>query len=72
MGPQGNIGSLPMPSNGVQVNMFKEDGQVLHFAAPKVQASVGANTYVGAAQAVRGPGAGESSWYGITWEHPEA
>ncbi|CAK9034518.1 Transcription factor BTF3 homolog 4 (Basic transcription factor 3-like 4), partial [Durusdinium trenchii] len=29
-----------------EVNMFKEDGQVLHFATPKVQASVGANTYV--------------------------
>ena len=28
-----------------QVNMFKEDGEVLHFASPKVQASVGANTY---------------------------
>lgn len=26
--------------------MFKEDGEVLHFASPKVQASVGANTYV--------------------------
>jgi len=29
-----------------EVNMFKEDGEVLHFASPKVQASVGANTYV--------------------------
>merc|ERR1712125_113035 len=29
-----------------EVNMFKEDGSVLHFAAPKVQASVTANTYV--------------------------
>merc|ERR1719215_442391 len=29
-----------------EVNMFKEDGSVLHFAAPKVQASVAANTYV--------------------------
>merc|ERR1719394_1436021 len=29
-----------------EVNMFKEDGRVLHFAAPKVQASVQANTYV--------------------------
>ncbi|RPA81779.1 nascent polypeptide-associated complex subunit beta [Ascobolus immersus RN42] len=28
-----------------EVNMFKEDGNVLHFAAPKVQASVSANTY---------------------------
>ena len=26
--------------------MFKEDGAVLHFAAPKVQAAVTANTYV--------------------------
>merc|ERR1711933_60134 len=29
-----------------EVNMFTEDGQVLHFSAPKVQASVTANTYV--------------------------
>eukprot|EP00443_Scrippsiella_acuminata_P088613 CAMPEP_0115489338 /NCGR_PEP_ID=MMETSP0271-20121206/61962_1 /TAXON_ID=71861 /ORGANISM="Scrippsiella trochoidea, Strain CCMP3099" /LENGTH=162 /DNA_ID=CAMNT_0002917501 /DNA_START=67 /DNA_END=555 /DNA_ORIENTATION=+ len=29
-----------------EVNMFKEDGTVLHFSAPKVQASVAANTYV--------------------------
>mmetsp|Transcript_36695 Transcript_36695/g.110880 ORF Transcript_36695/g.110880 Transcript_36695/m.110880 type:complete len:92 (+) Transcript_36695:1-276(+) len=26
--------------------MFKEDGSVIHFSAPKVQASVAANTYV--------------------------
>jgi len=29
-----------------EVNMFKDDGTVLHFNAPKVQASVTANTYV--------------------------
>merc|ERR1740129_1680410 len=29
-----------------EVNMFKDDGSVLHFSAPKVQASVTANTYV--------------------------
>mmetsp|Transcript_19627 Transcript_19627/g.31362 ORF Transcript_19627/g.31362 Transcript_19627/m.31362 type:complete len:163 (+) Transcript_19627:64-552(+) len=29
-----------------EVNMFKEDGGVLHFSAPKVQASVQSNTYV--------------------------
>merc|ERR1711881_349940 len=29
-----------------EVNMFKEDGTVLHFTTPKVQASVSANTYV--------------------------
>merc|ERR1719293_319141 len=29
-----------------EVNMFKEDGSVIHFSAPKVQASVSANTYV--------------------------
>merc|ERR1719436_2402072 len=34
-----------------EVNMFKEDGTVLHFAAPKVQASVAANTYVVAGHA---------------------
>eukprot|EP00438_Fugacium_kawagutii_P002254 Skav227470 [mRNA] locus=scaffold2491:374871:379273:+ [translate_table: standard] len=29
-----------------EVNMFMEDGGVLHFNTPKVQAAVGANTYV--------------------------
>merc|ERR1711933_182350 len=29
-----------------EVNMFTESGEVLHFSAPKVQASVSANTYV--------------------------
>jgi len=29
-----------------EVNMFKEDGNVIHFSAPKVQASIAANTYV--------------------------
>ncbi|CAE8632297.1 unnamed protein product [Polarella glacialis] len=29
-----------------EVNFFKEDGTVLHFAAPKVQASVSSNTFV--------------------------
>merc|ERR1711957_1102637 len=29
-----------------EVNMFKEDGTVLHFSAPKVQASVTSNTYI--------------------------
>merc|ERR1712110_642791 len=28
-----------------EVNMFKDDGTVIHFATPKVQASVSANTY---------------------------
>jgi len=28
-----------------EVNMFKEDGQVIHFKAPKVHASVPANTF---------------------------
>jgi nascent polypeptide-associated complex subunit beta len=30
----------------LQVNIFKEDGNVIHFENPKVQASIGANTYV--------------------------
>ena len=30
----------------LQVNLFKEDGTVIHFQNPKVQASIGANTYV--------------------------
>jgi len=29
-----------------EVNLFKEDGSVIHFANPKVQASIPANTYV--------------------------
>merc|ERR1712217_993087 len=29
-----------------EVNMFKEDGTVIHFASPKVQASVSSNTFV--------------------------
>merc|ERR1719355_220087 len=28
-----------------EVNMFREDGSVVHFSAPKVQASVAANTF---------------------------
>merc|ERR1712003_112423 len=37
------MGNIP----GVEeVNMFKEDGSVIHFTTPKVQASVSANTYV--------------------------
>ena len=34
------------PIAGVEeVNMFKEDGKVLHFRAPKVQAAVGSNLF---------------------------
>jgi len=34
------------PIAGVEeVNMFREDGNVLHFSAPKVHAAVSANTY---------------------------
>ena len=29
----------------MQVNMIKDDGQVLHFNNPKVQASLAANTF---------------------------
>jgi len=29
-----------------EVNLFKKDGIVIHFASPKVQASIAANTYV--------------------------
>jgi len=29
-----------------EVNLFKEDGKVIHFINPKVQASIGANTYI--------------------------
>ncbi|KAK9369422.1 NAC domain-containing protein [Lipomyces kononenkoae] len=34
------------PIQGIEeVNMFRDDGKVIHFAAPKVQASVAANTF---------------------------
>ncbi|KAF8348748.1 NAC domain-containing protein [Amanita rubescens] len=45
------------PIPGVEeVNMFREDGNVLHFTAPKVHAAVGANTFAiyGAGQLVPG------------------
>merc|ERR1711937_1029263 len=29
-----------------EVNMFKEEGSVMHFVSPKVQASIAANTFV--------------------------
>lgn len=29
-----------------EVNLFKEDGKVIHFMNPKVQASIAANTYI--------------------------
>jgi len=29
-----------------EVNLFKDDGNVIHFASPKVQASIASNTYV--------------------------
>ena len=31
--------------DNLQVNMIKDDGQVLHFNNPKVQASLAANTF---------------------------
>lgn len=35
------------PINGImEVNMFKETGEVIHITSPKIQASVPANTYV--------------------------
>lgn len=34
-----------------EVNLFREDGQVIHFSQPKVQAAVGCNTFV-----IGGPG----------------
>lgn len=35
----------PIP-NIDEVNLFKDDGTIIHFVAPKVQASIQANTYV--------------------------
>ncbi|PVU99490.1 hypothetical protein BB559_000655 [Furculomyces boomerangus] len=35
------------PLSGIEeVNMFKEDGKVIHFTNPKVSATTGANTFV--------------------------
>ncbi|KAJ3023516.1 Nascent polypeptide-associated complex subunit beta [Thoreauomyces humboldtii] len=35
------------PVNGIEeVNMFKTDGTVIHFTAPKVHASIASNTFV--------------------------
>merc|ERR1712003_87629 len=31
---------------GEEVNFFKEDGKVIHFVNPRVQASIQANTYI--------------------------
>lgn len=39
------VNAQPIPAIE-EVNMFKEDGQVIHFAAPRVQASIAANTFV--------------------------
>lgn len=38
------LGTQPI-ANVEEVNMFKEDGKVLHFGAPKVQAAVGSNLF---------------------------
>merc|ERR1719168_60747 len=35
-----------MPGRSSSSLLFKDDGSVIHFSAPKVQASVSANTYV--------------------------
>ncbi|KAJ3174548.1 Nascent polypeptide-associated complex subunit beta [Irineochytrium annulatum] len=37
----------PQPITAIEeVNMFKSDGSVLHFVAPKVQAAISANTFI--------------------------
>jgi len=39
------LGATSIP--GIEeVNFFKEDGKVIHFVNPKVQASIAANTYI--------------------------
>jgi len=38
-----NVNNIPAIE---EVNLFKEDGMVVHFENPTVQASIGANTYV--------------------------
>lgn len=39
------LNAQPIPSIE-EVNMFMEDGNVIHFKAPKVQAAVNGNTFV--------------------------
>ena len=38
------LGTTPIPAVE-EVNLFKADGQVIHFVAPKVQAAIAANTF---------------------------
>lgn len=38
------LGTTPIPAVE-EVNLFKADGQVIHFVAPKVQAAISANTF---------------------------
>ena len=38
-----NVNNIPAIE---EVNLFKENGTVIHFTTPKVQASIAANTYV--------------------------
>ena len=38
-----NVNNIPAIE---EVNLFKENGTVIHFTNPKVQASIAANTYV--------------------------
>ncbi|EQC32107.1 nascent polypeptide-associated complex subunit beta [Saprolegnia diclina VS20] len=48
------LGVTPMPDVN-EVNLFKADGQVIHFVQPKVQASLASNTF-----AVSGPASTKS------------
>jgi nascent polypeptide-associated complex subunit beta len=38
-----NVNNIPAIE---EVNLFRQDGSIIHFSNPKVQASIGANTYV--------------------------
>jgi len=39
------LGVAPIP--GIEeINLFKDNGEVIHFKTPKVQANINANTYV--------------------------
>lgn len=44
-GAMKRLNTQPIPAID-EVNMFRKDGQVLHFARPKVQAAIGANTFI--------------------------
>ena len=48
------LGLTPLPAID-EVNLFKEDGTVIHITNPKIQANPGSNTYVVSGNTVKKP-----------------